>query len=62
VLGNSLRAPAAKISHGVADFQMYIKNNSEFIPNFGDRWRREKGSVPAFVESTINQVVSRRLV
>jgi len=24
----------------VADFETYIKNNSEFIPNFGERWRQ----------------------
>jgi hypothetical protein len=55
-------APAAKIAHGVADFETYIKNNSEFIPNFGDRWRQGERISTAFVESTINQVVSRRFV
>jgi hypothetical protein len=55
-------APAAKIAQGVADFETYIKNNSEFIPNFGDRWRQGERISTAFVESTINQVVSRRFV
>jgi hypothetical protein len=53
-------APAAKVATGVADFQTYIKNNCEFIPNFGDRWRQGERISTGFVESTINQVVSRR--
>src|ERR1035441_849111 len=55
-------APAAKVANGVADFETYIRNNSEFIPNFGDRWRQGQRISTAFVESTINQVVSRRFV
>jgi hypothetical protein len=55
-------APAAKVANGVADFQTYIKNNCEFIPNFGDRWRQGERISTGFVESTINQVVSRRFV
>ena len=54
--------PAAKVANGVADFEIYIKNNSQFIPNFGDRWRQGERISTAFVESTINQVVSRRFV
>ena len=55
-------APAAKVANGVADFQTYIKNNCEFIPNFGDRWSQGERISTGFVESTINQVVSRRFV
>lgn len=55
-------APAAKVANGMADFETYIRNNSEFIPNFGDRWRKGERISTAFVESTINQVVSRRFV
>ncbi len=54
--------PAAKVANGVADFETYIKNNSEFIPNFGERWRQGERISTGFVESTINQVVSRRFV
>jgi hypothetical protein len=45
-------APAAKVANGVADFQTYIKNNCEFIPNFGDRWRQGERISTGFVEST----------
>ena len=55
-------APAAKVANGLTEFEIYIKNNSEFIPNFGDRWRQGERISTGFVESTINQVVSRRFV
>jgi hypothetical protein len=41
---------------------MYIRNNRESIPNFGERRRHGETTSTAFVESTINQVVSRRFV
>ena len=39
-----------------------LSNNGEFIPNFGERRRQGETISTAFVESTINQVVSRRFV
>src|ERR1700740_2892111 len=42
--------------------ETYICNNREFIPNFGERRRQGETISTAFVESTINQVVSRRFV
>ena len=39
-----------------------IRNNRDFIPNFGERYRQGETISTAFVESTINQVVSRRFV
>jgi hypothetical protein len=55
-------APATKVANGVAGFEIYIKNNCEFIPNFGHRWWQGERISTGFVESTINQVVSRRFV
>ena len=55
-------AAAAKVAGGVAEFEAYIRNNREFIPNFGERRRQGETISTAFVESTINQVVSRRFV
>ncbi len=43
-------------------FEIYIRNNREFIPNFGERYRNGETISIAFVESTINQVVSKRFV
>ena len=57
------RSPVAeKLASGVAEFKTYIGNNRESIPNFGERYRQEETISTAFVESTINQVVSRRFV
>lgn len=55
-------AAAEKLSCGMTEFEIYIRNNREFIPNFGERYRQGETITTAFVESTINQVVSRRFV
>lgn len=55
-------APAEKLAAGVAEFETYIRNNQESIPNYGERYRQGETISTAFVESTINQVVSRRFV
>ncbi len=46
----------------MAEFGTYIGNNRESIPNFGEGYRQGETISTAFVESTINQVVSRRFV
>ncbi len=53
---------AEKLATGLTDFETYIRNNRAFIPNFGGRYRQGETISTAFVESTINQVVSRRFV
>ena len=56
-------SPAAeKLAQGVTEFQTYIRNNQESVPNYGERYRQKETISTAFVESTINQVVSRRFV
>src|ERR1700719_904544 len=56
-------SPAAdKLGQGIGEFDTYIRNNQEFIPNFGERYRQGETISTAFVESTINQVVSKRFV
>jgi hypothetical protein len=54
--------PAAKLARGIAEFRTYIRNNRGSIPNFGERYRQGETISTAFVESTVNQVVSRRFV
>lgn len=51
-----------KLRTTVDEFRGYIANNSAFIPNYGDRYRYGKVITTAFVESTINQVISKRMV
>jgi hypothetical protein len=53
---------AAKLLKKLEEFETYIKNNADFIPNYGERWRYGETITTAFVEPTINQVVSKRMV
>ena len=49
-------------AENLAEFQTYIRNSLGPIPDFGERYRQSETISTAFVESTINQVVSRRFV
>jgi len=49
---------AAKLNRGT-EFDTYIRNNQKFIPNFGERHRQGDTISTVFVESSINQVVSK---
>ena len=45
-----------KLERAVREFQTYIENNRELIPNYGERYRYGERISTGFVESTINQV------
>jgi len=51
-----------KLARTVAEFHSYITANEDFIPNYGDRYRYGEIISTAFVESTVNQVISKRFV
>jgi hypothetical protein len=51
-----------KLRKMVGEFRGYIAANRPFIPNYGDRYRHGETISTAFVEATLNQVVSRRMV
>jgi hypothetical protein len=51
-----------KLRKAVHEFLGYITANKAFIPNYGDRYRHGETISTAFAESTVNQVVSRRMV
>jgi hypothetical protein len=46
----------------LAEFEGYITNNRDYIPNYGERYRNRERISTGFVESTVNQVVSKRMV
>jgi hypothetical protein len=46
----------------VAEFHSYVDNNRDFIPNYGERFRQGEAISTAFVESTVNQMISKRMV
>ena len=58
----SCSAAAEKLAAGISELRTYIRNNRGSIPNYGELYRQGERISTAFVESTINQVVSRRFV
>jgi hypothetical protein len=46
----------------VSEFHHYIESNRDSIPNSGDRHRHGERISTAFAESTVNPVVSKRMV
>jgi hypothetical protein len=40
----------------------YLENNQNFIVNYGDRHRHGEPITSSFVESAVNQVLSKRFV
>jgi len=44
------------------DMDTYIRNNKHLIPNYGEKWRYGECISTGFVESTINEVVAKRMV
>jgi hypothetical protein len=51
-----------RLCRAVDEFETYITLNEPFIPNYGERYRYGEPITTAFVESTVNEVVSRRMV
>jgi len=56
------RQEQRKLLKAVREFGTYITANRPFIPNYGDRYRHGETISTAFVESAINQVLSKRFV
>jgi hypothetical protein len=52
----------ARLLARLEDFIGYIENNQRFIVNYGDRYRHGEPITSSFVESAVNQVVSKRFV
>jgi hypothetical protein len=46
----------------VVEFKGYIKANQQYIINYGDRYRNDETISSSFVESTVNEVISKRFV
>ncbi len=55
-------AASTKLAKSVREFCGYIEANQQFIPNEGERYRYGEAIATGFVESTVNQVVSKRMV
>jgi hypothetical protein len=44
----------------LSKLRTYIVNNRHLIPNYGERYRNGEPIATGFVESTVNEVVSKR--
>ncbi len=51
-----------KLYRHVDEFITYIQNNQTFIPNYGERYFYGECISTAFVESAVNQIISKRFV
>jgi hypothetical protein len=51
-----------QLKNAVQKFRIYLENNRRFLANYGQRYRRGERISPAFVESTVNSVLSKRFV
>ena len=60
--GDKESTALGKLEQPVGEFSTYIARNRAFIPNYGDRYRYGERISTAFAESTVNQVVSKRMV
>jgi len=48
------------LSKALSTLHTYIGNNQHLIPNYGQRYRDGEAIATGFVESTVNEVVSKR--
>jgi hypothetical protein len=62
VVADTANGIARRLLKALEDFQTYIENNAGFILNYGERYRYGETISTAFVESTVTQVVSKRMV
>ena len=49
-----------KLRKALDEFDTYVVINEALIPNYGERWRNGEAIATGFVESAVNQIVSKR--
>ncbi|MBC8123592.1 MAG: hypothetical protein H7Y22_17365 [Gemmatimonadaceae bacterium] len=47
---------------GVRQLRIYIENNRDFLVNYSERYRNGGTISSAFMESTVNWVISKRMI
>ena len=57
---NETYARFPRLVKALAELRTYIGNNRHLIPNYGERYRNGEPIATGFVESTVNEVVSKR--
>ena len=61
-VGGDGHASIKKLGKAVAEFTGYLAANRAFLVNYGDRYRHGETISSGFVESTVNEVISKRMV
>ncbi|MEA2958793.1 MAG: hypothetical protein QOJ58_4328 [Alphaproteobacteria bacterium] len=62
VTTQQLSAIGRPTTYSTAITSPYVQNNRVYIPNYGERYRHNETISTGFVESIVNQVVSKRFV
>lgn len=62
VFDDNKQSEVKRLFRTMRDFETYITRNEAYIPNFGERWRNNEAISTGFVESAVNQVISKRFV
>jgi hypothetical protein len=57
---NETYARFPRLVKALSELRTYIVNNRHLIPNYGERYHNGQAIATGFVESTVNEVVSRR--
>ena len=57
---NQAYARFPRLVKALSELRTYIGNNRHLIPNDGERYRHGEAIATGFVESTVNEVVSKR--
>jgi len=55
-------ASQARLLKAVTELGTYVRANTASIPNYGERYRAGETISSSFVESAVNQVISKRMV
>lgn len=51
-----------KMLKHLEELMTYIENNRQIMPNYGEQWWYGETITSSFVESTVNEVVTKRMV
>ena len=51
-----------KMLKHIEELGTYVENNRYLIPNYGEKWRYGEAITSSFVESTVNEVITKRMV
>jgi hypothetical protein len=57
---NETYARFPQLTKALSGLRTYIVNNRHLIPNYGERYHNGEAIATGFVESTVNEVVSKR--